>query len=149
MADLIDAPSFRTYETPLIKVAELPPRHKDTRGSMYTFKLDPPRAYVMHVSREEGMKSGNHYHNGLSLSKSPEIFYLARGTMEITVQHIGTREKDVIVVDRPSLVHIPARVHHTLLACTPIDFIELFIEKDNFDDDTIKGPLPDLEARLP
>ncbi len=121
----------------LIKLEKIPPLREDERGNAYGFEIRPSGCPVV-INRKAGTVSGNHYHKGITKSKSPEIFYLAKGKIKLTVRNIETDKEEIHEVEENTKIEIPPKIHHSVLALTDIVFIEFNIEKEDFKSDTFR-----------
>ncbi len=75
--------------------------------------------------RNAGSSSGQHYHEGISANKNPEIMYLFSGTAAIHWCPLGGSEIIVTEVSAPARVEVPINIWHQLIAVTDCCFIEL------------------------
>ncbi len=148
-------PQFEPVVTPLCSIEPLETRweYPNRGGAIYFASLlVQPCTGLLPVIRPQGAVSGAHFHRGRYISKTPETFYLFSGKMKLELIGVESREERSYVIEPHCIVRIPPLVHHTFRALEGgMGFIELLVEEDgksNFDDDTIKGPLPDLESAL-
>lgn len=120
-----------------ITLEKISPLKEDVRGNAYGFDIRPC-SYPVIIHRKAGTTSGGHYHKGITQSKSPEIFYLAKGKIKLTVRDIETTEEEIYEVEENTKIEIPPKIYHSVFALTDIVFIEFNIRKENFESDTFK-----------
>lgn len=75
--------------------------------------------------RHAGSSSGQHYHEGHSDNKNPEVMYLFSGKAELHWCPLGGNEIAVTEINAPARVEVPVMVWHQLIAVTDCCFIEL------------------------
>ena len=121
----------------LITLEKISPLRDNARGNAYGFDVRPC-GYPIILHRKAGTTSGNHYHKGITQSKSPEIFYLAKGKIRLSVKDIETAEEEIYEVEENTKIEIPPKIYHTVFALTDIIFIELNTKKEDFENDTFK-----------
>jgi oxalate decarboxylase/phosphoglucose isomerase-like protein (cupin superfamily) len=121
----------------LITITKLEPFKDDKRGLAFNFELRDSN-YIVTLYRKKGSISGQHYHKGAFKSKSPEIFYLAKGRVKLIVKDMKLGIQEEYIVEEHSKIEIPQTVYHEVHALTDIILIEFNCEKDDFKTDTVK-----------
>ena len=109
----------------MIKVTSLDLLGADDRGSGYLWNSDRRTGDFMVCYRNAGSSSGQHYHEGKSDNKNPEVLFLFTGKAAIHWCPLGGNEIVVTEVAAPARVEVPANVWHQLIAVTDCCFIEL------------------------
>jgi len=122
----------------MIKIEKIKPLREDLRGLAYGFSTRKSGYFIV-INRKKGTISGEHYHKGLSESKSPEIFYLVKGKVKLSVKDIKSNKEKTYEIAENSKIEIPANIYHEFLALTDIILLELNITKSDFRKDTIKS----------
>ena len=108
----------------MIKVTSLDLLGADDRGSGYLWNSDRTGDFMV-CYRNAGSSSGQHYHEGKSDNKNPEVLYLFTGKAAIHWCPLGGNEIVVTEVTAPARVEVPVNVWHQLIAVTDCCFIEL------------------------
>lgn len=114
---------------------------EDERGVSYDFSTRKS-GYFIFIHRKKGTVSGNHYHKGTMVSKSPEIIYLVSGNAKLTVRDIRNNEEEVYSLTEATKIEIPPNIYHEVLAETDIILMEPIADKKDFelyDSDTVKN----------
>lgn len=96
----------------------------DDRGSGYTWDCSRSGNFLL-CYRNAGSSSGQHYHEGISANKNPEILYLFTGKVAIHWCPLGGNNIEVVEVPAPARIEIPVNVWHQMIAITDCCFIEL------------------------
>jgi len=124
----------------IVKITKIKPLRPDERGLAYGFSLRESRSFIV-INRKKGTVSGGHYHKGKSMSKSPEIFYIANGKIKLIAKDIETGKSEEHVIDENNLLEVPANVYHEVHALTDTIFIEFNVEPDKYEfrEDTVLG----------
>ncbi len=104
-------------------ISELDLLGEDERGASYEFKTRPTSGFLM-ATRKKGSKSGNHWHQGKSATKNPEILLLVYGEILLETKNITTGEEDSMVVKGPKKIEIYPNILHTLTSQTDCCFLE-------------------------
>ena len=108
----------------MIKVTALEQFGADDRGSGYFWDCSRTGNFLL-CYRNAGSSSGQHYHEGKSPNKAPEILYLFTGKVEIHWCPLSEKEIKVETIDAPARIEIPVNIWHQLIAVTDCCFIEL------------------------
>jgi hypothetical protein len=108
----------------MIKVTPLELLGADDRGSGYFWDCNRMGNFLV-CYRNAGSSSGQHYHEGKSKGKNPEILYLFTGKAAIHWCPLNGREIVVTEVNAPARVEVPINVWHQLIAVTDCCFAEL------------------------
>lgn len=119
----------------LVKITHVNPLREDKRGLAYGFTLRESKYFVV-LNRKKGTISGKHYHKGTLKSKSPELFYLAKGKIRLVVKSIKTGKSEEHYVQENNIIEIPAMVYHEVHALTDIILLEFNTEYNDFKDET-------------
>lgn len=107
-----------------IIITPLELKGEDNRGRNYEWATFRTGTFIL-CYRNAGSSSGQHYHNGHSDYKNPEIMYLLSGRAAIHWCPIEETAIRTDVVEAPARVEIPVRIWHELEAITDCSFIEL------------------------
>jgi len=120
----------------IVKITKLSLIRNDERGEGYEFSARETKDFLF-VKRKKGTISGEHYHEGKSKQKDPEILILTMGKLKLYAKDLKTGEELEEIIEAPSKIEIPANVWHEVTALTDIAFIELnsIVEHEK---DTIK-----------
>lgn len=108
----------------MIKVTPLELMGADDRGSGYFWDCNRTGNFLV-CYRNAGSSSGQHYHEGKSNYKNPEVLYLFTGKAAIHWCPLHGNEIVVTEVNAPARVEVPVNVWHQLVAVTDCCFIEL------------------------
>lgn len=130
----------------MIKVTPLQLCGADDRGSNYLWSSDRTGEFTL-CYRHAGSSSGQHYHEGISDTKNPEILYLISGKAAIHWCPLGGSKIETILVEAPARVETPINVWHQLIAVTDCAFIELNSLED-VQKDSIRVWREDFEKTL-
>ncbi len=93
------------------------------QASTHTFTTVSRSGFIL-ASRAKGTVSGNHYHEGESASKNPEILLLTQGRVQLEGKLLAGEQVFNQELEAPVLVRIYPKVIHTLTALTDIQFLE-------------------------
>lgn len=109
----------------MITVTPLHLMGKDDRGENYTWDCTRTGAFIL-CYRKAGSSSGQHYHEGKSANKDPEILFLLSGIAEMHWCTLDQRDKmETITIQAPAKVVVPVMLWHQLIAVTDCSFMEL------------------------
>ncbi|WP_109699151.1 cupin domain-containing protein [Chitinophaga deserti] len=97
---------------------------EDDRGRNYQWECFRTGTFIL-CYRNAGSSSGQHYHEGKSDYKNPEIMYLLSGTAELHWCPLNESEIRMDIVKAPARVEIPVNIWHQLIAVTDCSFMEL------------------------
>ncbi|MCW3466808.1 hypothetical protein [Chitinophaga nivalis] len=97
---------------------------EDDRGSNYMWECTRSGDFML-CYRHAGSSSGQHYHEGKSPNKDPEIMFLFSGKAAIHWCPLDGKEIITTEVTAPARVEVPVNVWHQLIAITDCCFIEL------------------------
>ena len=123
-----------------VRVETVAIKGEDERGKTTELDLlDRPGPYIL-AYRKKGSKSGNHYHQGNSELKSPEVLYLLQGKLEL--RHALVHEGRIEAVEKREVV-APSKVEVDSLTWHEVVFLEdsIFLELNSFaegDKDTFR-----------
>ena len=95
----------------------------DERGSSYELKIRQTDGFLL-ANRKKGSVSGNHWHEGKSKSKNPEILLLISGKMLLEIKDLETNEVYKETLNGPVQVEIYPMALHTLTALEDCIFLE-------------------------
>lgn len=108
----------------MIKVTSLNLLGEDDRGCNYEWFTDRSGGF-MFCTRKAGSSSGQHYHEGRSNYKDPEILYLFTGDVQIDWCPLDGKKIETTLVKAPARIEVPVNVWHQVIATTDCCFIEL------------------------
>ncbi|RAJ06818.1 hypothetical protein LX64_01945 [Chitinophaga skermanii] len=108
----------------MIKIAPLIVQGQDERGSNYNWDCNRTGNFIL-CYRNAGSTSGQHYHEGKSDNKNPEIMYLLSGTAKMHYCALSSTNIETIEFSAPARIEIPILIWHELEAVTDCSFIEL------------------------
>lgn len=92
-------------------------------GATFTLETRPTSGYIF-AQRKAGSKSGNHYHEGVSATKDPEIILLTNGEVHLYAKNLLDGEEMEKTVNAPARIEIGKNILHTLTAISDITFLE-------------------------
>lgn len=95
----------------------------DERGSSYAFHTRKTDGFLL-ATRTKGAVSGNHWHEGKSSTKNPEILLLVSGKMLLEITDLETQHQYSETIEGPKLVEIDAMALHTLTSLEDCTFLE-------------------------
>ena len=107
-----------------IIITPLELRGEDERGRNYEWQTFRTGTFLL-CYPNAGSSSGQHYHEGKSEYKNPEIMYLLSGKAAIHWCPLEEKEIRTEIVEAPARVEIPIRIWHQLEAITDCSFMEL------------------------
>lgn len=107
-----------------IIITSLEMRGQDERGQNFDWQCFRTGTFIF-CTRKAGSSSGQHYHQGNSEYKNPEIMYLLTGTADIHWSPLHASDIRTIRVEAPARIEIPVMIWHELEAVTDCTFIEL------------------------
>lgn len=108
----------------MIKVTPVELVGADERGSNHVWSSDRTGEMIL-CYRKAGSSSGQHYHEGKSAHKNPEILYLLTGEASIHWCPLGGNSIQTIRAIAPARIEVPILVWHQLVADTDCCFIEM------------------------
>jgi hypothetical protein len=108
----------------MIKITPLKSIGTDDRGSGYEWTSHRTGDFIL-CYRNAGSSSGQHYHEGNSNYKNPEILFLFSGKAAIHWCPLGGSKIEVLYADAPARIEVPINVWHQFIAETDCCFIEL------------------------
>ena len=108
----------------MVSVTPLALIGKDERGANYIWESQRTGDFIMCL-RKAGSSSGQHYHEGKSDYKNPEILYVLSGSAELHWCPLGEKEIRLVTIEAPARVEVAINVWHQLIAVTDCTFIEL------------------------
>ncbi|SFD50155.1 hypothetical protein SAMN05518672_102201 [Chitinophaga sp. CF118] len=108
----------------MIKITPIQLFGEDDRGSNYQWFSDRTGDFIL-CYRKAGSSSGQHYHEGNSDYKNPEILFLFSGKAAIHWCPLGGSEIETLYADAPARIEVPINVWHQFIAVTDCCFIEL------------------------
>lgn len=104
--------------TPLTRIGS------DDRGQSYEWQTFRTGTFLLYY-RNAGSRGGQHYHEGNSDYKNPEIMYLLSGKAALHWCPINESELRTEIIEAPARIEIAIRVWHEMEALTDCSFIEL------------------------
>lgn len=108
----------------MIKITPLQSIGADDRGSGYEWSSDRTGDFIV-CYRNAGSSSGQHYHEGKSDNKNPEVLYLFSGKASIHWCPLDGNAIEIAYADAPARIEVPVNVWHQFIAETDCCFIEL------------------------
>lgn len=96
----------------------------DDRGQGYEWQTFRTGTFIL-CYRNAGSSSGQHYHEGNSDYKNPEIMYLLSGKVALHWCPITESELRTETIEAPARIEIAIHIWHELEALTDCSFIEL------------------------
>jgi hypothetical protein len=108
----------------MIKITPVQLFGADERGSNYQWSSDRTGDFIL-CYRKAGSSSGQHYHQGNSDYKNPEILYLLTGKAAIHWCALGGDKIETCYAEAPARIEVPINVWHQFVAETDCCFIEL------------------------
>lgn len=108
----------------MVTVTPLELLGQDDRGANYTWSAARTGNFII-CFRNAGSSSGQHYHEGKSDNKNPEILFLLSGKAEMHWCPLGEKEIRVTEITAPARVEVTINVWHQLIAVTDCSFMEL------------------------
>ena len=108
----------------MIKVTPLDLIGQDERGSNYGWSANRNGDF-MFCTRKAGSSSGQHYHEGKSDYKNPEILFLFTGEVQIDWCALDGRKIETVFAKAPARIEVPVNVWHQVIAVTDCCLIEL------------------------
>lgn len=96
----------------------------DNRGQGYEWQTFRTGTFIL-CYRNAGSSSGQHYHEGNSDYKNPEIMYLLSGKALLHWCPMDESELRTVEITAPAKVEIAVHIWHELEAVTDCSFIEL------------------------
>ncbi|MCK7554613.1 hypothetical protein MKQ70_06185 [Chitinophaga sedimenti] len=129
-----------------IKISALELLGSDDRGANYNWDCNRIGTFMM-CTRKAGSTSGQHYHEGKSGNKNPEIQFLVTGTVKI--HYCGIHEKviKVAVATAPARIEIPILLWHEVEAVTDCVLMEMNSLQD-VQQDSVRIWRKDFEERI-
>ncbi len=106
-----------------VQIERLKPFANDKRGRTYELPGGVADGHLL-AFRKAGSVSGNHWHEGRSKGKDPEILLLVSGEIELMARDLKTNEELKVAVEAPARITIHPNVLHTLTANTDCCFLE-------------------------
>lgn len=107
-----------------VMITPLPLLGADDRGTNHLWQSNR-RGDFMLVFRKAGSSSGQHYHEGKSAYKNPEIMFLVSGTIELHWCGLAERQIQQTTIQAPARIEIPIKVWHEVRAVTDCHLLEL------------------------
>ncbi|SHM71797.1 hypothetical protein SAMN05444266_11097 [Chitinophaga jiangningensis] len=108
----------------MITVTPISLHGEDERGSNYLWNCQRTGDFML-CYRNAGSSGGQHYHEGHSANKNPEILLLFSGKAELHWCPLDGNEIIVTEISAPVRVEIPAMIWHQMIAITDCCYIEL------------------------
>ncbi|NIG54325.1 hypothetical protein [Chitinophaga sp. Cy-1792] len=130
----------------MIYVTPISLQGEDERGSNYMWNCQRTGDFML-CYRNAGSSSGQHYHEGHSDNKNPEVMYLFSGKAEIHWCPLDGNEIVTTEITAPCRVEIPVLIWHQLIAVTDCCFIELN-SMDDVRKDSIRVWREDFEKMI-
>lgn len=122
----------------LVSIEKVSPLKVNEKGYLYGFSTRESK-YLIIIDRKKGTISGDHYHTGKTKSKSPEIFYLVKGKVELSVKDMRSGEEEVHIIKANHKIEVPSNIHHKFTALTDIILLECNVDEEDFESDTVKN----------
>ena len=108
----------------MIKITPIQLFGEDDRGSNYQWSSHRTGDFIL-CYRKAGSSSGQHYHQGNSNYKNPEILFLFSGRAVIHWCPLNGSKIETLYADAPARIEVPINVWHQFVAETDCCFIEL------------------------
>lgn len=131
---------------PIINITPLELTGKDSRGENYNWECERTGTFMI-CTRTAGSTSGQHYHEGKSANKNPEVLFLLNG--KANIHYCGLDEKEIrtLLVEAPARIEVPILVWHELEAVTDCAFMEMNSLED-VRNDSVRIWRKDFEERI-
>jgi len=97
---------------------------KNESGSTFELHTRPSSESLIGY-RKKGSVFGNHWHEGKSKSKNPEVLVLITGKASVVLEHIDTNEQQILTLSAPDSLEIEPFWKHTFTALSDVSFLEL------------------------
>ena len=108
----------------MVTVTSLELSGQDERGANYAWSSMRTGNFII-CYRKAGSSSGQHYHEGKSDYKNPEIMFLLSGKAELHWCPLAEKEIRVTALEAPARVEVAINIWHQLIAVTDCTFMEL------------------------
>lgn len=96
---------------------------ENEKGSTFTFE-DRPTSSFLFATRKQGAQFGNHWHEGVSSTKDPELLLFISGEMEMWVSDTNGQNEERVNLKAPLKLKIYPHVLHRFEAVTDCIFLE-------------------------
>lgn len=116
-----------------VKITEISLLGENERGATYELFTRSTKGFLL-AYRKAGSISGNHWHQGKSKTKNPEILLLLSGKINLYCKDLETREEKSYELEAPIKAEIFANVLHTVTAITNCSFLEFNSLKEHKED---------------
>lgn len=93
------------------------------RGKTLLFDNERTGEFILGY-RNKNSVSGRHYHKGVAANKNPEILILISGAIQLKTIDLATKKEQIIKLEIPSRIEIPAMIWHEVIALTDCVFLE-------------------------
>ncbi len=125
----------------MVRIESIYFKGKDERGVTGEISNENRQGPYILAYRKEGSRSGNHYHQGLSNLKNPEVLFLLQG--RISLRYAPVNSSGEKGEEQTETVQAPARIEVSKWTWHEIEFLEdsCFFELNSFaegDKDTFK-----------
>ena len=107
----------------LVEIKSLDLIGENEKGKTFGFETIARSGFIF-AERKKDTVSGNHFHQGISHSKNPEILLLTSGKIELNVSSIDGENSQSFILESPKLIEIKPNTLHTVIALTDIQFLE-------------------------
>jgi hypothetical protein len=131
----------------MIKITPLELCGTDDRGSSLQWSSEGRSGNFIVGYRHAGSSSGQHYHEGKSDNKNPEILFLFSGKVAIHWCALDGHKIETVYAEAPARIEVPVYVWHQLIAETDCCFIELN-SLDDVQKDSIRIWREDFEKMI-
>lgn len=93
------------------------------RGKTLLFDNERTGEFILGYRNKDSV-SGRHYHKGDALNKNPEILILISGVIQLKTINLSNKYEQIVKVETPSRIEIPAMIWHEVIALTDCVFLE-------------------------
>jgi hypothetical protein len=129
-----------------IKISALELLGSDDRGANYNWDCNRVGTFMM-CTRKAGSTSGQHYHEGKSSNKNPEVLFLLSGQANIHFCGLAEKTIQTVLISAPARVEVPILIWHELEAVTDCIFMEMNSLQD-VQQDSVRIWRKDFEERI-
>jgi len=91
---------------------------EDVRGKIIFYSYNNKKVNVAEIKK--GYARGGHYH------KFDQDHFIISGKLEYREKNLKTGKEEIKIIDKPSIIHVPANSAHLLLALEDSLFFEVY-----------------------
>jgi dTDP-4-dehydrorhamnose 3,5-epimerase-like enzyme len=111
----------------MYEIIDLKIRKKDEIKSSYFYELEGKQWMLITINKDQ--IAGQHYHEGKSKLKNPEVVIIIKGKAEFYLKNIKTNEEKIIIIKAPKILKIQPHIYHEIKALEEFTFIEPYDEE--------------------